>query len=210
MTPRPRLFAAMAVIAALFFTAQAAWIPAKAELGQWLLERAWAARVAGAPAPKPWPWADTSPVAVLEAPRLGLRQLVLEGASDRNLAWGPAAVTPVEGRDVILSGHRDTHFAPLASLAPGDELILRNGERTRRFRVSWLDIVDSRYQELVTRADRDRLTLVTCYPFDAPTAGGPLRLVVTALPQSPGSSDPGSSTPDASASQRATLSLATR
>ena len=29
-----------------------------------------------------------------------------------------------------------------------------------------------------------RLSLVTCYPFDAPVAGGPLRYVVTALPVS--------------------------
>lgn len=187
MTIRRRLFAAALVAAALFFTLQAAWIPAKAQVGQWLLERAWAQRAPGTPAPPPWPWADTRPVGVLEIPKLGLRQLILDGASGRNLAWGPAALTPVSGPDVILSGHRDTHFAPLAALVPGDELRLLDGRSERRYRVSWLDVVDSRYEELVTLQVADRLTLVTCYPFDAPIAGGPLRLVVTALPVDAGS-----------------------
>lgn len=182
MTFRHRPFAAALAAAALFFAVRAAWIPAKAQAGQWLLERAWAQRLAGAPAPRPWPWADTTPVGVLEIPRLGLRQLILDGATGRNLAWGPAALTALDGADVIVSGHRDTHFAPLAKLAPGDEVRLLDGRGERRYRVTWLDVVDSRYQELVTLDRQARLTLVTCYPFDAPAAGGPLRLVVTALP----------------------------
>ncbi len=182
MNIRHRPFAAAVLAAAFFFSAQAAWVPAKAALGQYLLERSWQARQAGEVAPKPWPWADTAPVGVLEIPRLGLRQLVLEGASGRNLAWGPATLTPVSGKDVILSGHRDTHFTALRDLESGDRLTLWDGARLRAYRVAWMDIVDSRYQELATRQDRDQLTLVTCYPFDAPTAGGPLRLVVTAVP----------------------------
>jgi sortase A len=181
VNPLRRFFAAALFTAALLMTFHAARVPAKATLGQWLLERAWQARSAGAEAPRPWPWADTRPVAELEIPSLGLRQLVLEGASGRNLAWGPAALTPVTQRDVVLSGHRDTHFAPLEHLAVDDALILRDGARERRYRVAWMDIVDSRRQDLVIGNDRDRLTLVTCYPFDAPLAGGPLRLVVTAL-----------------------------
>lgn len=208
-----RLFAAALLAAALLFTARAAWIPTKAAVGQWLLERAWSARVSGTETPRPWPWADTAPVAVLEVPRLGLRQLVLDGHSDRNLAWGPTAMTPVTGRDVIVSGHRDTHFAPLALLEAGDEITLRGAEGARRFRVAWLDIVDSRYQELVSRGDQERLTLVTCYPFDAAVAGGPLRLVVTALPQESGeekrAAESGDAPPD-SASHRLTLSATTR
>lgn len=183
MTVRRRPLAAALVAAAFFLVAQAAWIPAKAWLGQVLLERAWQQRLAGNDRARPWPWADTAPVGRLDIPRLELSQLVLEGASGRNLAWGPAALTPLDGEDVVLSGHRDTHFGALRHLRVGDRIVLWNGSARRAYRVAWLDIVDSRYQELVTRRDRERLTLVTCYPFDAPTAGGPLRLVVTALPE---------------------------
>lgn len=182
MRIRHRPLAAAFIAAAFFFSLQATWIPAKAQLGQWLLERAWQQRQAGAEAPRPWPWADTSPVGVLEIPRLGLRQLVLAGASGRNLAWGPAALSPPDQGDLILSGHRDTHFSALRDLRPGDRLRFDDGSGPRHWRVAWLDIVDSRTRDLVTTGDRDRLRLVTCYPFDAPTAGGPLRLVVTALP----------------------------
>jgi sortase A len=210
VTIRHRPFAAALFAAALFFTGHAAWIPVKAWLGQQLLEQAWQARLAGNEGARPWPWADAYPVAELVIPRLGMRQLVLDGASGRHLAWAPGAVTPIDGRDIILSAHRDTHFAPVANISHGDEIILRNEDRERRYRVAWLDIVDSRYQELVTHGDRDRLTLVTCYPFDASSAGGPLRLVVTALLQeSDVATDSGAGTPP-SASQSATLSFTTR
>jgi sortase A len=207
---RHRPFAAALVAAALFFTGQAAWIPAKAWLGQQLLERAWQARLGGMLDARPWPWADARPVAELQIPRLGLRQLVLDGASGRHLAWAPGALTPVTGSDVILSAHRDTHFAALANISPGDEIVLRDESGERRYRVAWLDIVDSRRQELVTLGDRDRLTLVTCYPFDAATAGGPLRLVVTALLQDPESVGEAAAPAPPSASHRATLSSTTR
>lgn len=182
MRIRHRPLAAAMIAAAFFGTVHAAWIPLKASLGQALLEKAWNERLAGEDDAKPWPWADTSPVAVLDIPRLGARHLVLQGASGRNLAWGPAAITPVGGGDVVISAHRDTHFENLNSLQPGDLLRLDDGNGPREYRVTWLDIVDSRHQELVLVDGRERLTLVTCYPPDAPLAGGPLRLVVTALP----------------------------
>lgn len=182
MKIRHRPLAAVIIAAALLFSINAAWIPIKAALGQSLLEKAWAARLAGQTDARPWPWADTLPVAVLDIPRLGARHLVLAGASGRNLAWGPAAMTPVDGGDVVISAHRDTHFAGLNELQPGDLLVLDDGRGARTYQVAWLDIVDSRHQELVLLTGRERLTLVTCYPPDAPLAGGPLRLVVTAVP----------------------------
>ena len=45
-----------------------------------------------------------------------------------------------------------------------------------------LEVVDSRSHELVVDDSVERLSLVTCFPFDSPVAGGPLRYVVTALP----------------------------
>ena len=181
-TVRYRRWAAAILAAAFFFSLNAAWIPAKAELAQLLLEGAWQRRQGGAPNPRPWPWADTSPVGVLEAPGLGVRQLVLEGASGRNLAFGPSAVTGIDAADLVLSGHRDTHFAWLSSLESGDRLRLVRTSGTRDYRVAQIDVVDSRRQQLVLDRSRDRLTLVTCYPFDAVSAGGSLRYVVTAMP----------------------------
>jgi len=179
------LSAAVSITAA-FFLLDAIWIPVKAELAQHLLERAWLRTLAGEPDAKPWPWADTRAVAVLEVPRLGLREIVLEGSSGRNLAFGPTLVNTTaldESPDRVLSGHRDTHFSFLQELETGDLLRLRTATQTLDYRVSWQEAVDSRHQQLLINDDVDRLTLLTCYPFDAPTAGGPLRWVVTALPE---------------------------
>ncbi len=180
------ILAAVSLTAAVFLF-DALWIPVKAELAQHLLERAWLRTLAGEPDAKPWPWADTRAVAVLEVPRLGLREIVLEGSSGRNLAFGPTLINTTgleQSADRILSGHRDTHFSFLKELKSGDLLRLRTATQTREYRVSWQEAVDSRQQQLVIDDSIDRLTLLTCYPFDAPTAGGPLRWVVTALPES--------------------------
>jgi len=120
-------------------------------------------------------------------PRLDLREIVLEGSSGRNLAFGPTLVNTTQldrSADRILSGHRDTHFSFLKELQTGDLLRLRTTTETRDYRVSWQETVDSRQQQLVIDESIERLTLLTCYPFDTTTSGGPLRWVVTAVPES--------------------------
>jgi len=173
-------------LTAAIFLFDALWVPVKAELAQHLLERAWIRTLEGEPNAKPWPWADTRAVAILEVPRLGLREIVLEGSSGRNLAFGPTLVNTNqldESADRILSGHRDTHFSFLKELQTGDLLRLHTTTETQDYRVSWLEAIDSRQQQLVIDNNIERLTLLTCYPFGAPIAGGPMRWVVTAIPE---------------------------
>jgi sortase A len=187
MTPT-RLRAAVLLTAAVFSllaAVQAAWIPVKAELAQWLIERSWRQAATGAVPPPPWPWADTRPAAVLEAPGHGIRLFVLQGSSGRNLAFGPTRLDASTGsRDVVISGHRDTHFRFLEQLRAGDRLRLTDRDGSREYAVRELEVVDSREQLIVIEHSIERLTLVTCYPFDSPTAGGALRFVVTAYPLS--------------------------
>lgn len=158
------------------------WIPAKAELAQWLLERSWSKIRAGADHAPPWPWADTQAVAVLKAPAHGVRQLVLAGDSGRNLAFGPALHGSLDTRDLVISGHRDTHFAFLQRLQPGDRIVIETREGRREYIAAFTDIVDTDRHAMVLEPGIDRLSLVTCYPFNAFSPGGPLRYVVTALP----------------------------
>jgi sortase A len=170
----------LAVVLAL----DAAWIPLKAELAQRLLQQSWGAVLAGQAEARPWPWADTRPAALLRVPGLGIEQFVLEGNSGRNLAFGPVFVDGFRsGRDRILSGHRDTHFRFLERLRPGDRIELETPQGMEAYLVQATDVIDSRWHELVVDPGTRRLSLVTCYPFDAVAAGGPLRYVVTALPE---------------------------
>lgn len=182
---RRGLLPAAALAAAAFSAAavlHAAWIPLKAELAQWLIERAWRLEQSGQSAP-PWPWADTRAAALLEVPRLRQRLVVLQGNSGRNLAFGPVLMDGTRpGHDAIISGHRDTHFAFLRDLRQGDRLRLKARESERWYEVSQVDVIDSRQAELVLEPGVDRVSLVTCFPFDATAAGGPLRYVVSATP----------------------------
>lgn len=134
---------------------------------------------------KPWPWADTSPVARLVVPSLEIDQIVLEGAYGRTLAFGPGHVEstePVEeSSNIILTGHRDTHFRFLETLHTGETILLQTQTGVwHRFMVRDRRIVDSRTARMSTEEDKRHLTLVTCYPFAAIVPGGPLRYVVIA------------------------------
>jgi hypothetical protein len=81
---RLRLRALVLVVVALVGAAlfgNGAWLYTKAALGQWLLQRAWSEARASGAAVKPWPWADTHPVARLIVPPPMPDELVLAGAS---------------------------------------------------------------------------------------------------------------------------------
>jgi sortase A len=177
--------AALCLAVAAAFGGHAAWLHAKAALGQHLLARAWSTARATHAAAKPWPWADTHPVARLRAPAQGVDLLVLSGANGRTLAWGPGHVegtaAPGERGNAVVTGHRDTHFAFLARLQPGERLDVETAEgRTLRYRVERTLLADKSALRLPADPRATTLALVTCYPFDAVDPGTPLRYAVIA------------------------------
>ncbi len=188
--PSPRLVLA-AVLAAAGGGAvvQAAWIPAKAVLAQVLIERAWARAAAGVADARPWPWADTEPVARLSAPEHGESVMVLSGFGGHTFAFGPGHLTgsalPGESGNCVLAGHRDTHFAFLEDLKTGDLLTVERPDGVRQeYRVTGAGVVDETETDaldpLTPGEGAKVLTLITCYPFHALVPGGPLRYVVRA------------------------------
>jgi len=175
---------AVAVAGAATF-AEGAYLIAKAGAGQWLLHRAWLRARETGQAVKPWPWADTYPIARIVASRLDADVLVLAGASGRTLAWGPGHLddsAPLGAAgNAVVSAHRDTHFRFLRDIAVGDDVVveLADGAR-RRYTVRERYVADVRSLRLPRTTIVPTLTLVTCYPFDAVIPGGPLRFVVVA------------------------------
>jgi sortase A len=163
-----------------------AWIQAKAWLAQILIAQAWARTLQGESRVRPWPWADTWPVARLAVPALGIERYVLSGADGSALAFGPGHVpgtpAPGEAGNSVVGGHRDTHLAFLRSVQPGQHIEIEraNGQRVL-YRVIEAAVLDKRDVWVAKQEGPTRLTLVTCFPFDALRAGGPQRYVVFAF-----------------------------
>ena len=175
---------------ALWQLGAAGRIQAKAWLAQHLIANAWAETLAGAERARPWPWADTWPVARLTVPRLQLERIVLAGASGRTLAFGPGhqdgSALPGGAGASVIAGHRDTHMRFLKDLKPGDRLALEDRAGARHlYRVRESLIVHHARARLDSADPTPRLVLVTCYPFDALIPGGPLRYVVVAEREQP-------------------------
>ena len=182
----------LASAAALLFLLAGVWqlggglyIHAKAMLAQVLVRSAWERTLAGGRQARPWPWADTWPVARLTAPEQNVDLYVLAGANGRTIAFGPGyvfgtALPGAEGNSVI-GGHRDTHLRFLRDTRIGSEIRVQRADGAwRRYRVEAAAVLE-REDLWITRQDGPtRLTLVTCYPFNALLPGGPGRYVVFA------------------------------
>lgn len=172
-------------------TTRALYMHAKAELAGVLIRRAWDQSLQSGESHAPWPWADTHPIARLRIPRLGYDEIVLEGASPRTLAFGPARLFSGarlgESGNVVLAGHRTSWFRPLESVAPGDNIEVEwfnpavAGLHRRTYTVDAIRIVDPQDVTLLEPTSADALTLITCYPFGYDPRS-PQRFIVRALP----------------------------
>ena len=186
-----RLLAAVIIIAGACLTLRAAYMHAKAELAGVLIRRAWKQSLQSGQHHAPWPWADTYPIARLRIPRLDYDEIVLEGATARTLAFGPARLLsgprPGEPGNLVLVGHRTSWFRRLERITAGDEIQIdwfdsrAGGLRERTYRVGAIQIEEPKGVTLLAPTSEDALTLFTCYPF-GPNPGSPQRYLVRALP----------------------------
>ncbi len=104
--------------------ASGAYLHVKAWIAQELLRKAWEQSLAGDAQVKPWPWADTWPVARLRMPERDVDLIVLSGMTGRTLAFGPGhlqgSALPGRPGNSVIGGHRDTHFRFLHDLVIND------------------------------------------------------------------------------------------
>ena len=130
-------------------------------------------------------------MARLEIPRLGYDEIVLEGATSRTLAFGPAHL--LSGADfgepgnLVVAGHRTSWFRPLEGISQGDRIEVewfdrrRKQLRRRTYTVTEIRVSDPQDVTLLTPTAEDALTLVTCYPFGSGPRS-PQRFTVRAIP----------------------------
>ena len=178
------LLSALCLGLSLFLFGQSAWIFAKAQLAQVLLERAFGQSIASGEPVKAWGWTDTWPVARIEIQRIQASAIVLHGSSGEALAFGPALLNETsrigERGTAVISAHRDTHFAFLKDVVAGDRiLITRDDGLVFTYRVTGTSIADWNKSGIDRNANGFNLVLSTCYPFGAITPG-PLRYLVHA------------------------------
>jgi sortase A len=180
-----RSLSALAIlVAGALIAAQALYIPAKAQVAQVLMSSAWERQLStGSPA-RPWPWADFTPTAKLVFPRQSRSILAVSDASGESLAFGPtlmaASVRPGERGVAVFAAHRDTHFAFLGSVKPGDEIEVQLPHGKETFRVTGSEVVRWDASGIQTHdGGMPRIALVTCWPLNAKVSG-PMRYVVWA------------------------------
>jgi len=172
------------LLLALGLCLKGTYIFLKAELGQYLIQRAWQHSLMTRSEHRPWQWADTWPVARIRVPSQDINQVVLAGDSGQALAFGPGhtfgSAQPGADGVVIISGHRDTHFRFLQHLQEDELIILQNWEGQHTvYRVSSRQVVDE--DVLITTNNNIRsLILVTCWPFDSKAPDSQDRFIVHA------------------------------
>jgi LPXTG-site transpeptidase (sortase) family protein len=110
------------------------------------------------------------PIALMEIPSLDMQVPVYKGATDQNMDLGAGHIggTTRIGRvgNIGISGHRDGFFRDLQNISKGDDILLRDtrGE-SRTYVIEDITIVTPQDVSVLLPDDKDRLTLVTCYPF---------------------------------------------
>lgn len=161
------------------------WIYGKARVAQVLLEKAWQAAKDGKVDPRPWPSADTWPIASLTLEGSDKPVLVLAGASGRTMAFGPghldSSAMPGMVGNCVLSAHRDTHFKVLRDVKVGQRIRMETPQGSANYEIRQTRIIHETDTRVLAQPWRGSfLTLITCYPFDQIVPGGPMRFVVIA------------------------------
>ena len=201
-----KLAAAALLIVGGLLCVQASWLPAKAWLSQQLIKHSWQQSISimaqqqirsqdntnphslSKPiAIKPWPWADTFPIAELVFQRIDKSLVVLNGGDPTTLAFSAGAIAPFNQpaaiKPFVVAGHRDSHFAFLEDIAIKDIVSLVDARgKMQHYQVESIDIVDATIGQFPLVADERSLVLITCYPFKGITNSADERYVITATP----------------------------
>lgn len=175
----------------------ASWLPTKAWLSQALISYSWQKAMTQQNqlqgnkttntkvAIKPWPWADTFPIAELSFKRLNEDIVVLNGGDPTTLAFSAGAIAPFNqtnsAQPFVVAGHRDSHFAFLEDILMKDVISMTDQHgQSQLYQVEEIDIVDASSGQLPVLANDSSLILITCYPFNAIGNDANERYVITA------------------------------
>ena len=108
-------------------------------------------------------------VAKLSFPRLDESLYVVEGVDQADLRRGPGhlpgSALPGDDGNVVVAGHRDTHFRLLKDIRKGDDIVLETRTGLFLYRVKKMSIVSPENTASIQPSSNAVLHLITCYPF---------------------------------------------
>ncbi len=165
--------------------AQGLYLQVKAYMAKKLLQRAWERTLKTGQQSKPWPWAESWPIARIRVADKQIDMIVLSGDCHLNMDFGPGycfGSTMINGSDnAVIKAHRDTFLQNMAGLSAGDVLnIQAPGGEEHRFSVADTQVIDEE-ASIILDARSPMLTLVTPYPFDDDAQVGHLRYLLFAV-----------------------------
>ena len=180
-----RQLVSLLFIIALLLLGNGLYIPAKAMLAQHLLQDAWQQTLlTQGRIYKPWPWADTWPVARLTVPSMNIEQIIMQGDTGNALAFAPGRHANSDEKITLISAHRDTHFSFLKDIKKGQAISLQIASGIEKKYVVWdMYVIDTEQQHLKINNSASSLVLVTCYPFESLDVNTSKRYVVVAEEQ---------------------------
>ena len=108
----------------------------------------------------------------IQIPAIGVDAPVVQGDGWEQLKKGVGqhigTADPGDKGNLVLSAHNDIFgeiFRYLDRLEPGDEIIVYTNQRSYRYLVSSVKIVEPTQVEFLESAERPSITLISCYPY---------------------------------------------
>lgn len=106
----------------------------------------------------------------LKIEKNGLIAPIYQGDTEEILSRGAGhlygSALPSEGSNVVISAHRNTYFAHLGELTPGDKITLDTTGGEFVYEMVDSVIINEHDEQYVMPTSEEVLTLLTCYPFD--------------------------------------------
>ncbi|MCO4799914.1 MAG: sortase, partial [Colwelliaceae bacterium] len=113
---------------------------------------------------KPWPWADTFPIAELSFMRLEKSIVILNGGDPTTLAFSAGAIAPFNKTNsatpFVVAGHSDSHFSFLENILMKDVISMKDQSgKSQLYQVEAIDIINAGSGQLPILADDSSLIL---------------------------------------------------
>lgn len=124
---------------------------------------------------------------VIKLPKLNKELPIFEGTEENELSKGVGHFSktsmPGDGKQILLSGHRDTVFTGLGDLVSGDEIIVSYPYGDFTYIIEKTKITDAKDPTIIDLdLNEEELVLSTCYPFNF-IGSAPDRYIIYAYPK---------------------------